>query len=667
MAPSRDEVIAAARALWGNENPSLSSKAELRFGNHGSKSLNLKDLTWYDHEAEDGGGWSDLFEMAGVRRESADSSSWIIYDYRDEKSELVFQVIRKPGRTFTQRRPDPAKPGEWIWSTKGIRRVLYRLPQVLKSSADAIVWVCEGEKDADNLARLGCVTTTNPGGTGGGWRSDYSQSLKDRIVVILPDNDSAGIEHAAKVHRSLAGIAKSATVLYLPGLPHKGDVTDWIHAGGNADKLYELLANPPPPPEPPPPGGHGGHGETPQDFPFITNQKGEPLPVVENAYVALANDPELKDKYKFDQMRRSPMVAKSPPVPVEDDDVIDLQRYLQRNYMERVTRNTTSDAILNYSMDHAYDPLKDQLEGLVWDGEPRLNGAAVTYLGCEKLVKNSEGEESNYNDEVFAMFVVSMVARIYRPGCKADHMLVLEGPQGMLKSMACEVLAGEQYFSDHLPDIGNSKEVSQHLRGKWVIEISEMHAFNKAEATALKAFLSRTHERYRPPYHRLEVDEPRRCVFIGTSNKDAYLRDETGGRRFWPIKTGEIDIDALRRDRDQILAEAVAEFKRGVQWWPSREFERDHIAPQQEERYEFDEWYDTIRNHVALLKTTTITDVAKGCLEFKIDRLDIGVQRRIGAILRKIGFISKHQKNRRWWERLHDPSLYGDGGSDGDR
>ncbi len=160
------------------------------------------------------------------------------YDYQNEQGKLLFQAVRYEPKGFSQRRPD-GKDG-WLWNLDGVRRVLFRLPELLAAHPSATVFVCEGEKDADRLRKLDLVATTNPQGAGK-WRDDYNQFLKDREIVILPDNDNAGRNHAQTVARSLYRVAASVKILNLPGLPEKGDVSDWLNAGNSVENLCAMV------------------------------------------------------------------------------------------------------------------------------------------------------------------------------------------------------------------------------------------------------------------------------------------------------------------------------------------------------------------------------------------------------------------------------------------
>lgn len=163
------------------------------------------------------------------------------YDYVDPSGKLQFQVVRLTPKAFRQRRPDPTNPVKWLWNLKGLRRVPYNLPDVQRAvGSGQVVFIVEGEKDADNLKRLGLTATTNAGGALK-WRMEYAEELKGAIVVILADNDEVGQDHAELVAKSLQGLAASVKVVSLPNLPPKGDVSDWLDAGGKVEALRELV------------------------------------------------------------------------------------------------------------------------------------------------------------------------------------------------------------------------------------------------------------------------------------------------------------------------------------------------------------------------------------------------------------------------------------------
>jgi predicted P-loop ATPase len=264
------------------------------------------------------------------------------------------------------------------------------------------------------------------------------------------------------------------------------------------------------------------------------DQRGHPIPHLANAILALREAPQIRDCFVFDELLQSTMVVMPIPgscdsaVPrrIRDTDATAVQEWLQKEGLVRIARQTVYDAIELRALERRRHPVREYIDGLAWDGQSRVSTWLPRYLGAE---------DSVYVRAVGEMLLISLVARVYKPGCKVDHMVVLEGEQGAGKSTACSILGGE-WYSDGLPDITLAKEVAQHLRGKWVVEMSELNAMRRADAPRLKAFISRRDERYRPSYGRHEVHEPRQCVLIGTTNDATYLRDATGARRFFPVK-----------------------------------------------------------------------------------------------------------------------------------
>lgn len=383
--------------------------------------------------------------------------------------------------------------------------------------------------------------------------------------------------------------------------------------------------------------------------------KGDPLSNLFNVMLALRNALEIREAFGFDEMQsaailRQPLPGRlqegaepfAEPRPIADVDESQLQEWLQGQGLQRIGREIVHDAVNLRARECAFHPVRDWLGALAWDGVERLDEWLTSYL---------RAEATPYVFGIGRMFMIALVARVMSPGCKADYLMVLEGPQGARKSTACSILGG-QWFSDNLPDVTEGKDVAQHLAGKWLLEISELSAMSRAESAHLKAFISRPIERYRPSYGRREVAQPRQCLFIGTTNKAAYLKDETGGRRFWPVKIGSIDTDSLARDRDQLFAEAVWYFKKGEQWWPDHEFERKHIAPEQEARFEADAWEETIRPWLAERDRILISEVARDCLSITTSKIGTTDQRRISAILERLGWQRKPRdwKGNRFWE-----------------
>lgn len=284
-----------------------------------------------------------------------------------------------------------------------------------------------------------------------------------------------------------------------------------------------------------------------------------------NVLQALRNAPDLDGLVRFDEFALRAELTRSPPwrdiEPGEawcDDDDTALTGWLQANGIAVRGRNVVSDCVSLVAKDRRVHPVREYLDSLTWDGTARLDGWLSRYMGAS-------GEPA-YLAAVGRCWLISAVARVRRPGCKADHVLVLESGQGTFKSTAAGKLAvSPAWFADNVGDV-RSKDAALQLSGKWIIELSELSNIRRAEVEAVKGYITRTQDVFRPPYGRRAVTVPRQCVFIGTTNEQEYLRDRTGNRRYWPVSCQRIDLDALERDRDQLWAEAAHRYAAGQAW-----------------------------------------------------------------------------------------------------
>lgn len=379
---------------------------------------------------------------------------------------------------------------------------------------------------------------------------------------------------------------------------------------------------------------------------LISNKDGNPRALLANAITALREAPEWSGVIAFDEFSLRTVALKPTPwgTATEWTDHEDrlTTDWLQHNGIF-VSVEVAGQAVQAVARDRRLHPVKEYLESLKWDGTKRLDTWLSEYLGAEM---------NDYTAAVGARWLISAVARIFRPGCKADCCLILEGAQGLLKSTALKTLA-EPWFTDEIADLG-SKDAAMQTRGVWVIEIAELDSMNRPEIARVKAFMSRMADRFRPPYGKRLIESSRQCVFAGSVNQNAYLKDETGARRFWPVACTRILIHDLARDRDQLWAEAVERFKQGASWWLDSADLNRAAEYEQSKRYDGDAWDESIRDWVENLDSVSIPEVLCMCIGKEKSTWTQADQNRVARSLRSIGW-KRFQQNtggiRKWGYR----------------
>ena len=383
-----------------------------------------------------------------------------------------------------------------------------------------------------------------------------------------------------------------------------------------------------------------GGGDAPA--PYILTEKGVIRDLVANAVTFLERREELNGHLRFNTFSSLIELSDLPwdPCdwrPLEDHDHLCLGTHAQRS--EVVVKQTNCfDAMRVVAVRNPHHPVTTYLDSLKWDGTPRLDDWLFTYMGV--VQDNHDGEASDrdsYIRAIGAKCLISAVARVYEPGCQADHMLVLEGPQGVGKSSAAAILGGE-WFADQIADLHN-KDSSQDLRGKWIFEMPELFAFRGKELERVKAYVSRRSDHYRASYGRATGDYPRQNVFIGTTNESEYLHDHTGNRRFWPaFCKHEINLADLRKNRDQLWAEACQRYRANEPWHIKDPGVQATAVLEQKDRVLSDSWEDIIATHVSGRSESSVRDIWVNALFGKIGDLTRANEMRISAACKHLGF-----------------------------
>jgi predicted P-loop ATPase len=462
-----------------------------------------------------------------------------------------------------------------------IVQVLYHLPELNKAiEAGQRIFITEGEKCADGVIALGAFATTNPEGARkwGIKETHFTNLLQGaKQVIILPDNDEAGVSHARKVAHALTGVVPDIRILPLPGLKEKDDVNEWINDyGGTLDKLNELA-------DAAPEWDDSSYQEIEWADLLLTNKNGV-IPNEYNARVILSHHPDTKELLRCNDFSTVIVMERKPvwwpedqpfrlPHPIEDTDITDILTWLQeinRGFsMEhrRLVRVVSNVARLN-----GFNPVLDFIHEChaKWIANGRislLSGDALRettnkifpgYIA--QMVPDNKNVQRDLVPICFRNTLGTLVYRVHKPGCQVDTLLVLVGGQGFNKGKVGRVLVPEGLYAYQLSKFEHRENLAREMLSKWVGELSEMSNARKGDLEPMKASITAAVDTIVPKYSNYPADIKRNWIFIGTSNTVGILRDHEN-RRFWIIElTQPINIAWLTEHRDELIGEAYEIF-----------------------------------------------------------------------------------------------------------
>lgn len=370
-------------------------------------------------------------------------------------------------------------------------------------------------------------------------------------------------------------------------------------------------------------------------FDLQLDTRGRPVANTHNARQVLVFDKAWQGHVWFDSFhQRCRTSIDGTPRDWTDSDDLRLLLHIQSEIgISQMSLGIVQQAVSYVAAGNRRSELADWLQGLKWDGFVRLGLLMSRGFGAE---------DTDYTMAVGENLLKAAVQRALVPGCKVDHVVVLEGPQGAGKTRGVEILAGPYFGSLH-SRLGCKDALLEMMR-RWIVELAELAAIPRHQLEETKGFVSRRVDSIRLPYGRHAIDLPRQCIFIGTTNENAYLRDPTGARRFLPIKCGDIDLDWIAANREQLFAEAVHALANGASWW---ELPEDEAEREQDGRFDQDPWHEPIDRYLALQDSCTMHDVLLNAVKLELGRHDKRAQMRAAAVMERLGWSRARQGPRR--------------------
>ena len=357
------------------------------------------------------------------------------------------------------------------------------------------------------------------------------------------------------------------------------------------------------------------------------NDKGIPNSNLENIVLMLAHSPDLQRQFWFDEFLGAVITSWGcQPRPLEDHDASLVKHYAQtRGGMKKCNTSDCHEAIEIVARLDRRNECREWIQSCKYDGTARLTTMMADLFGAE---------QSDYTASVGRCWMISMVARVFNPGCKVDTVPVFESEQGQGKSTALEILGGKWYAVAN-GDITN-KDFLMLMDGNMILELAEMQGFSTADVERIKGIISTRIDRYRRPYGRLAHDHPRQTVLACTTNRFDWNRDDTGARRFWPIRCGEINLDYAKTNRENLFAEARTLYESNPVWW---DVPADDHKRETEHRRESDPWDEIVRYHlIGKEGPLHASDILIEGLKMQPGAIKRGDENRLGKVLRSLGW-----------------------------